>query len=244
MNIQNYVTQGGKIPLFDIDDTLLKDVNTAYSKGFTIACEQIFAITAYKNEIDTSGKVDNQIFIEVLTKHNLSEQEIEQKLPQLTQAMSDYFIQHAHEGEYIVLPGAKKLLELLHSMSVPVGVLTGNTEAVGWERLNQAGLKDYVDFGSFGNLVLKRAKLVAIAKERAEKVYHLEHISLQSFIIIGDTPADIACAKEQENNISVIALPTGKYSAEELQKAGADIVIGSLTEQKKIFDFLGIKTDY
>lgn len=50
---------------------------------------------------------------------------------------------------------------------------------------------------------------------------------------------DIACAKA--GGINVIAVATGSYSAEELQKTGADLVVRTLFETDKILKFLHIK---
>ena len=47
-------------------------------------------------------------------------------------------------------------------------------------------------------------------------------------LIIGDTPKDIACA--HAIGARCLAVATGSFSASELEKAGADWVLGSLRE--------------
>ena len=59
-------------------------------------------------------------------------------------------------------------------------------------------------------------------------------IPLQRFVIIGDTPLDIACAKAC--NIEVIAVATGHYRHHHLTEA--DLVVESLGEKEKILEFL------
>jgi phosphoglycolate phosphatase-like HAD superfamily hydrolase len=45
-------------------------------------------------------------------------------------------------------------------------------------------------------------------------------------LVIGDTPRDVQAAHEV--GVPVLAVATGRFSAEELRQAGADIVVDSL----------------
>ncbi len=241
-SVERLLAKGVHIPLFDIDGTLLADTNSAYDTGFSVAVKKVFNIDAKKREIDPSGKTDSQIFYEVLTSpnHNLSEKDVIENLESLATIMADYFIAHANEGTYTPLPGALSLFKEITRREIPIGVLTGNTEAVAWERLAQVGMKDFIEFGSFGNLALERRKLVPIAKERAEVKYGISSIPIEAFVIIGDTPADIKCARD--NNIKSIGIPTGNYSKKTLEESGANLVIDSLEEIEKILNFLNISS--
>src|SRR5258706_4035883 len=101
--------------------------------------------------------------------------------------------------------------------------------------LEEANLKSFIDFGAFGNLALTRVDLIKVAQNRYEKLFG-KNRPITDFVIIGDTPLDIACARD--GGIEVIAVATGHFSAEELQSAGADLVINSLEEKEKIMEFL------
>ncbi|MGI8419510.1 MAG: HAD hydrolase-like protein, partial [Candidatus Levyibacteriota bacterium] len=188
-------------------------------------------------ELEYHGMVDTEILIEVLKLHGVSEGEAKSKITQAIAAMVHYYEAHKETGKHIVLDGAVDILQELQKKHIPAGLLTGNTEKIGWAKMKSVGLKDYFTFGAFGDLAFKRIDLINVAQERLETILQSQ-IPLKHFVIIGDTPLDIACAKA--GGIEVIAVSTGKYSTRELQKHDPDLIIESLHEKDKIFKFLRI----
>lgn len=225
-----------KIPLFDIDKTLIEGGNQPHSESFDYALRTVYKLPdASKKEIKTDGMIDTQILLEVLKLHGVSEDEAMQKIPDAMRAMEVYYSQHQNEGETQVLKGVRELLQTLKEKKVPCGLLTGNVESIGWHKIAKVGLKEYFSFGAFGNLAYKRVDLIKIAKERAEKVLN-KQLQLKDFFIVGDSPLDIACAKA--GGIQVIAVAQGSFSKQELEAAGADLVLESLEEKEKFLDFM------
>ena len=224
-----------KIPLFDIDSTLIEGGNKAHADAHTYAMQTVYnQPTAFKNEIKTDGMIDTQIIVEVLKLHGMSEEEIKAKMPEAMQAMDTYFTAHEHEGKSVILPGVVELLTDLKNKGVPMGLLTGNTEAIAWGKLALVGLKDFFSFGAFGSSAYKRVDLISVAVERAkEKGIHAPR---EDFVIVGDSPLDVACAKA--GGIQVIAVGAGNFSAEELKDVGADLVIETFNEKGKVINFL------
>jgi phosphoglycolate phosphatase-like HAD superfamily hydrolase len=55
-------------------------------------------------------------------------------------------------------------------------------------------------------------------------------------IIIGDTPRDVDCAKD--NGCRCVAVATGNYAAEVLSSAGADVVLPDLTDPSPLWAML------
>lgn len=225
-----------KIPLFDIDWTLLdKDPKrNIHHEAFLYAYDKVYGVSNPK-EIDVEGKLDNQIIVETMQFNGISAEEVRQKLPSAFEAMKKYFFEHINEGTVHVLPGVRELLESLKERGVSYGLLTGNVEAIGWAKLKQAGIRDFFGFGGFGDKGEKRADLIGIAKDQAEKALNRK-IEVEDFVIIGDTPLDIACAKT--GGIKCIAVASGLYSFEVLVSKGADLVVKSLEEKEKILNFL------
>lgn len=227
-----------KIPLFDVDGTLLKS-NTPtniHDEAFDFALQTVYKLpnATVKGHI-LSGKIDSQILIEISQIYGVSEKQAKEKVQDAMTATLDYFMKHVGKKHYRIIPEVKPLLDKLKSLGIPLGLLTGNIEEIGWEKMQLLGIRDYFSFGAFGSLAFKRVDLIPIAKERFEKVLNMK-ISMQNFVIIGDTPLDIACAKAGQ--ISVIAVSTGKYKRHELFEA--DLVVESLGESKKIIEFLKI----
>lgn len=225
-----------KIPLFDIDGTLLK-ANTPsnlHDEAFDFALQTIYKLpqATVKGHI-LSGKIDSQILIEISQIYGVSEREAKEKVQDAMTATLDYFMKHVRKEHYRIIPEVEPLLKKLKSLGIPLGLLTGNIEEIGWEKMQLLGIRNYFSFGAFGSLAFKRADLIPIAKKRLEKILNME-IPLKNFVIIGDTPLDIACARA--NNIPVIAVSTGKYKSHELLEA--DLVVESLGEKDKIINFL------
>lgn len=233
MSLPNY-----KIPLFDIDGTLLKS-NTPtnlHDEAFDYALKTVYKLPhASVKSHSLSGKIDSQILIEISQIYGASETEAKEKVQDAMTATLDYFIKHVERKHFKAIPETESLLKELKSLGIPLGILTGNIEEIGWEKMQLIGFKDYFTFGAFGSLALKRVDLIPIAKERLEKMLGVE-IPLENFVIIGDTPLDIACARA--GNIPVIAVSTGKYQRHELNSA--DLVVETLGDREKIINFLKI----
>lgn len=224
-----------KIPLFDIDSTLLEGGNKAHAGAFDFAFQTVYHIPGKYNDVVSQGKIDNQILLEIAELYGIPQDKTKEKLPEATKAMLTYFLEHQENSHPVVLPGVKKLLQTLQQKNSPVGVLTGNVEGIGWKKLEKAGIKKYIGFGAFGNLAFKRPDLIPIAQQRARDLYKKD-FPPYDFVIIGDTPLDIACAKQGE--ILSIGVATGLYSFDDLIKAGADLVVKSLEAKDEILAFL------
>ena len=228
-----------KIPLFDLDGTLLQSGrgNKPHQDAFNFALKSVYHLpNASFFDIIPDGMVDNQIFVEIVNLHGVNQKEAIEKLPLATQAEIDYYMTHKDEQPSLAHHGSKELLELLMPQT-HCGVLTGNIEQIGWEKLRQAGLLSYISFGSFGNLAMQRVDLIGIAKKRYEEKFREER-PLTDFVIIGDTPRDIFCAKD--GGIQVIAVATGNYTYETLAKENPDLILHSLEEKEKIIEFLQV----
>ena len=225
-----------KIPLFDIDWTLLKggESNKIHHDAFDFALHTVYnQPTASESEAMAQGKIDTQILIEVIKLHGVSEEEAKLKMPQAVDAMTDYFRKHADEGRYEPMTGVQELLSDLKEKGLPLGLLTGNVEAIGWEKLKRAGIKDFFSFGAFGSMAYRRVDLIEIAAQEAGKVLGKE-VQTHDLVIIGDSPLDIACARD--GGISVIAVGAGDYKSHELTHA--DLTLESLEEKDKVLKFL------
>lgn len=226
-----------KIPLFDNDWTLLAKDKTKniHNDSFFYAFEKVYGLENPK--IDWwEGKIDNQIILETAILNGFSEEEAKKKLSQAVQVMVNYFNEHKDEGVYTVLPGVVDLLKELKERNAVMGLLTGNIDEIGWGKIQKGGVKDYFQFGAFGNEALKRVDLVEIAREKAEKLLQRK-VNFEELVIIGDTPLDIACAKGGKiKSIGVASSPN--YSIEDLQKAEAGLVVASLEEKEKVLEFL------
>lgn len=226
-----------KIPLFDIDWTLLRGGevgNKIHHEAFDFALHTVYHQSAASiNDVLGEGRIDPQILIQILNLYGVQEKEAKRKIPQAMAAMTRYFRDHADQGHYEPMPGVIDLLSDLKERGLLLGLLTGNVEAIGWEKLRRAGIAGYFAFGAFGSMAFKRVDLIQIAKDKASEALG-QDVPVHRFVIVGDSPLDIACARE--GGIPVIAVGAGHYQSHELSHA--DLVVDSLKEQDKIIKFL------
>jgi phosphoglycolate phosphatase-like HAD superfamily hydrolase len=227
-----------KFPLFDIDGTLVTGGNHIHHEAFDYALHTVYELPqASHRDVDRSGKIDPQILIEIAQIHGMTEEAAKEIVPSAMKAMVHYFERHKDSDGHILLEGVKELLQTLYEKHIPIGLLTGNVEEIGWGKMELAGIRKYFSFGAFGNEAFERADLIPVAHKKLE-VFLKEKISLKRLVIIGDTPLDIACAKV--GDIDVIAVETGKFSKQELAHLEPNLVIDSLHEKEKILNFLNI----
>ena len=224
-----------KIPLFDIDGTLFSTTKKKFhDDAFEFAFRKVYGVNAKKNDSVGKGRMDIQIIVEVLRLYELTEKEIKKKIKLATKAMAEYAIDHKNEVNPEILPGVIELLKKLKRKNIPLGILTGNIETIGWLKLEKSGLKDFFDFGAFGDKAYKRSDLVEIARRNAEKNL-ARKVRTEELIIIGDTPRDIQCAKDA--GIKSIAVSTGIFPFEELVDEKPDLAVHSL-EEKSVLEFI------
>lgn len=118
-------------------------------------------------------------------------------------------------------PGVPACIDAL-AAHAHLGLLTGNWRRGAWLKLGAAGLPDFGRFGAFGDDAADRNALVPIARTRAR------HAGLPEdpIFIIGDTPADVACARA--GNAVAVAVKTGFSTPDALIAMEPDLLLEDL----------------
>jgi phosphoglycolate phosphatase-like HAD superfamily hydrolase len=134
-----------------------------------------------------------------------------------------------------VMPGVTELLNELQTRSeVVLGLLTGNLATGAALKLRSAGLDPgRFRVGAYGSDSADRAALPPIAAQRAE-VYFGRIPSGSEVVIIGDTPADIACG--QCINARSVAVATGRYTVSDLRACKPHAVFQDLTNTQQVLE--------
>ena len=148
-------------------------------------------------------------------------------LPDLITASQQAYIENCppHLGDN-VCPGVVGLLNALTNHNVAIGLVTGNLRAIGWKKMELAGLHHHFHVGAFSEQHATRAHLAKAAIRQARDSGLIE--STARISLIGDHPNDIQAARL--NGIQAIATATGVTPWEELQAAGPDILVRDLSE--------------
>ncbi len=227
----------GKLPLFDIDGTLLRGGNPLHHKAFHVGFRKVFGFEATIDNIEVAGMLDRQIIIAILKYHRYPLENIEGKMQEMFREMSQYFMENAKDMSSFLLPGVKETLELLKLNKIPVGLLTGNVEEIAWSKMEWTGILPYFQrFGGFGDAFVDvRAELIPIAVERANKLTG-KNYGNKDVVIIGDTLRDIECARIM--GAKVVSVCTGGSKKEDLSAMNPDLLLESLEEGEKMVEML------
>jgi phosphoglycolate phosphatase-like HAD superfamily hydrolase len=210
--------------LFDIDGTLLNSRDGVHYYAFRNALRALFGIDGTIDGVPVHGNTDLGILRAVLERAGISGAEFEHKLPDLVRHMCEEVQANAADIRVELCPSIRDLLELLYHHGKLLGVVSGNLEAIGWAKLEVAGLRHYFSFGSFSD---ERESREHIFRHGLGEVRQRvgEHASV---CIVGDTPSDIAAARAVK--APIISVATGIFAQEQLAALNPDLCVGCCSE--------------
>ncbi|HEX7246361.1 MAG TPA: HAD family hydrolase [Solirubrobacterales bacterium] len=213
-----------KAVLFDIDGTLLV-TGGAGGVAWQRAFEELHGVEADVAEHTDAGMTDPEIvkivFREVIGREGSAEeraQAIGAYLKHLPDAVAE------SEG-YRVMPGIEALLPRLIEKGLLLGLVTGNVEAAAHIKLARAHLNRFFSFGGYGSDSPNRTEVTEAALHRGSLVSGGELDG--NAIAVGDTPRDVAAGHGA--GIRVAGVATGAYTVDELEQAGADWSLKSVS---------------
>lgn len=218
-----------KLVLFDIDGTILW-TDGAGRRAMEAALVKTFGTTG-PSHYRYDGKTDRQIVRELMREDGHDDEAIDARLP----VVVDEYLLHL-EGELAqvdpqvhLLGGVMELLDALEAREDRVlGLLTGNVVTGAERKLRAVGIDpSRFRIGAFGSDHEHRPSLPAIALERWRADGDASHTG-DRLIIIGDTPADIACGREV--GARAIAVATGHYSVDDLAAHSPAAVFADLRD--------------
>ena len=101
-------------------------------------------------------------------------------------------------------------------------------------------LDRHLDFaaGAYGSDHRVRGELVAIARRRATERHGVQ-LDPGDVVLVGDTPLDIAAARE--GGARSVGVATGPFDEEALRAAGADAVLPNLGDSARLLQALGLE---
>jgi phosphoglycolate phosphatase len=224
-----------RLVLFDIDGTLLSSEGIGRT-AMRRALGSIFGSPgnpAYRYD----GKTDRQIVRDVMRLEGHSDEYIDSQMEKLIETYLEGLRENAKSGNFNVRPlvGVAELLDALEPRKdVVLGLLTGNVEPGARTKLIAAGINpDRFRVNAFGSDHEHRPELPAIAQRRASEKLGLD-IERGRMIVIGDTPADIACGRSL--GAKAIGVASGHYTVEQLQEHDPYAVFPSLANTQQLLE--------
>lgn len=223
-----------RLLLFDIDGTL---VNTggAGVESLKITVRSRFGATDDLRDIEIAGKTDRAIIRDILRKYQVDPNE--ENIASFAQEYIDGLPLSLSRSRGRVLPGIQPLLERLKRQpNIVLALLTGNLQQGAKLKLEHYGLWDFFEFGAFADDHHDRNELGAFARQRAQ-TRHGHDFDAADIDVIGDTNHDIACGKAF--GARTIAVATGSWSRERLQKCEPDFVFDDFSNTDVVVKMLG-----
>lgn len=234
-----------RILLWDIDGTLLiAPRGGSYKDYFAPALERVYGSSGILNgKLKVSGMTDLQIAVESLQPEGFSIEQIYAKADEFCRAIGEEIerVCGCEENRFVVLPGVREILAATEKHPRLVNaLLTGNLPFAARFKLKFVGLEKFFDFSisAFGDLSHRRVDLPAVAAQNAAAKFGYEFAPSQ-FIVIGDTPNDIACARHF--GAKSVAVATGRnHPAETLLPHEPDYLLNNLTDTTEVLRVLEI----
>src|SRR3954462_1569577 len=212
--------------LFDIDGTLIA-TGGAGARSWRYAFQELHGIPADIGKFTDAGMTDPtvaRLTFKAAVGHDPSPTE-------LATVMAAYLdrlpFEVEHSEKYRVLDGAQELLPPLGRDGILLGVPSGAVEAAAHIKLSRAGFNRYFPFGGYGSDSGDRTELTKCALARGERLLG-EKLDPKRVLVVGDTPKDLDAAHGA--GCVAVGVATGHYSREQLDEAGADVVLASLRD--------------
>jgi phosphoglycolate phosphatase len=230
-----------RILLWDIDGTLIHSLRRGAFKDYTIPMlEEVFGTAGRLPQMVVAGMTDLQIVAEALKDEGFTNELIFERIDHLRESYMTAMHKATANGEqfFELLPGVREVLQAVtdhpryHS-----ALLTGNIEAAAHLKMKLVGLSEFFDLpGAFGDESHDRRDLPALAHDRICKQLGIELAPAQ-FIVIGDTPNDIECARHF--GARSLAVGTGRlYGSDDLLACKPDALLPDLSSVEQMMQTL------
>lgn len=222
-----------RILLWDIDGTLIHSLRRGAFKDYTVPMlEDVFGTAGKLADMQVSGMTDLGIVAEALRHEGFTHEHIRERMDHLRESyMTAMRKATGNGGEFFeLLPGVREVLQAVadhpryHS-----ALLTGNIEPAAYLKMELVGLSKFFDLpGAFGDESHDRRDLPALAADRIQRQLGID-LQPHQFIVIGDTPNDIECARHFGARAVVVG--TGRlYSTDDLLACSPDALLPNLTD--------------
>jgi len=225
-----------RILLWDLDGTLVRGKRYGTFKDYTIPMlETVFGTAGSLGEMMVSGYTDLQIVEEALRCKGITREHISAKKDELMRCYIEQMrlaVGNPDLSGHIIeaMPGAREALQAVEDhRRYRSALLTGNIEPAAYLKVEITGLAEFFKLpGAFGDESFDRRDLPALAVQRINERLGA-NLAPEQFIVIGDTPNDVACARHFGTR--VVGVGTGRiHSFEELRACKPDALLPDLLD--------------
>jgi len=241
MTSSQVVDSASRILLWDLDGTLVHGKRYGVFKDYTVPMlEAVFGTAGSLRGMIVSGMTDLQIVEESLRDKGITRAHINARKEELLRCYMEEMKRATGNGNQIIeaMPGAREVLQRIEDHPRYLSaLLTGNIKPAAYLKLEISGLSEFFRLpGAFGDDSFDRRDLPALGAQRINE-YLGADLQPEQFIVIGDTPNDIACARHF--GARVLAVATGRvHSAEDLAACEPDALLPGLLDAELVLETL------
>ena len=224
-----------KLVLFDIDGTILLTAG-AGRRAIVAAIREEVGSSSALSRVRFDGKTDPQIVTELLEAAGHPGPHEPDRVKAICSRYVTLLKRELKQpaSRTTIMPGVLPLLDRLERENVLLGLLTGNMAEGAALKLRAGGIDpERFAVGAYGSDSAHRPELPPIAASRAER-YFGRTPSGSEVVIIGDTPADIACGACIEAR--AIGVATGAYSVADLMSCTPHAVFENLSDTDRVIE--------
>ena len=225
-----------KLVLFDIDGTILLTAGAGRRAIIAALSEEVRDV-GQMSRMRFDGKTDPQIVAELLEIAGSPETRESERVQVLCRRYVGHLARELDRpaSKTTLMPGIPELLDRLEEEEgVVLGLLTGNVAEGAALKLRSGGI-DPARFrvGAYGSDAGNRPELPPIAARRAVPFFGREPMGAE-VVIIGDTPADIACGSCI--SARAVAVATGSYSVADLVACAPHAVFENFRDTERVLE--------
>ncbi len=221
--------------LFDIDGTLLNSGGAGQAAMEAAFVEQFGPMQPVEG-VAYAGRTDRAIIADIFRYFDIEDDD--HTRDEFVGRYFSHLPDKLSQKEGGVLPGVTVLLEELASReNVELGLLTGNFRRGAEIKLGHFDLFHHFEFGGFGDIHHDRGDVARDALQETRAFLNRD-IHPSQIWVIGDTPADVSCARVIDAN--VIAVSTGHFSEETLAATKPDHLLPDFSDPQAILELLAL----
>ena len=225
-----------KLVLFDIDGTILLTAGAGRRAICAALAGEVEDTSAFER-IRFDGKTDPQIVAEMLEAAGQPEPRESARVRSICERYVELLARELQRptARTTLMPGVDRLLDRLEAApDVVLGLLTGNLAEGAALKLRSGGIApERFRVGAYGSDAADRPDLPVIAARRAEPIFGRVPRGAE-VVIIGDTPADVACGAGIEAR--ALAVATGGYSVADLAACAPHAVFQDLSGTEAVLE--------
>jgi phosphoglycolate phosphatase-like HAD superfamily hydrolase len=235
-----------KLVLFDIDGTLISargaatyELNNGTDNKFAYALKKAFGITVSLDFSKHKGSIDKRTLWLAAGANGVQKKEFDEQFPFLAEYMYEYFERQKKDlSLYKAIDEAHDLVLLLsHNPDFRIGVLTGNIPLIASWKMEQGRVRQYFNFGLYGDGADDRIELAKTVFPKAREFFGTD-FKPDDITVIGDTVTDVLCGKAI--GAHTIAVTDLGHDAEETIKAEKPDVLVRTLGDPRVYSYFGL----